>query len=104
MGWEFRALGRLCVFGLLSAATLLIPVNSLAQEAAANINGTVTDPTGASIPGARLTLTNLDTAVSRDAVTNDSGNYGFVDVLPANYTLKISKEGFGTVTQSRFTM
>jgi hypothetical protein len=80
------------------------PANSFAQEAAANITGTVTDPTGASIPAAKVTLTNLDTAVSRDVVTNDSGNYGFVDVLPGSYTLKVSKEGFGTVTQTRFTM
>ena len=105
MGWESRSLGRFCVSALLTLVLAsFIPRSAFAQQASANINGTVTDSSGAIIPAATVTLTNLDTAVPRDTLTNEAGNYGFVDVLPGNYSLKISKQGFSTVTQTRFTM
>jgi hypothetical protein len=75
-----------------------------AQQAAANINGTVTDSTGAVVEGATVTLTNVDTSVSRSTVSNGTGNYVFVDVLPGPYTLKVVKEGFNTVNQPQFTL
>src|SRR5581483_11172042 len=62
-----------------------------AQQAAANINGTVTDSTGAVVEGATVTLTNVDTSVSRSTVSNGTGNYVFVDVLPGPYTLKVNQ-------------
>jgi hypothetical protein len=42
---------------------------------AGDIRGTVTDPTGALIPGVTVTVLNIDTGVSKDFVTNDSGLY-----------------------------
>lgn len=81
---------------------LTFPSIALNQEAAGNINGTITDATGAIVPGATVTLTNVDKNVSRDTVSNDSGIYGFVDVLPGPYTLRISKPGFNTVNQPKF--
>jgi hypothetical protein len=80
------------------------PVRVSAQQAAAAINGTVTDSSGALVPGATVNLTNTATAVSRSVLSNEAGIYSFVDVLPGSYTMKISKEGFSTLTQAQFNM
>jgi outer membrane receptor protein involved in Fe transport len=91
---------------LLSSALLLVsfPAYLGAQQASASINGTITDSSGAVIAGARITLASINTGVSRTTVTNNTGNYGFVDVLPAAYTIKVAKEGFNTLTQPQFTV
>jgi hypothetical protein len=86
------------------SVAFLLPRIASTQQAAANINGIVTDSTGAVMQGATVSLTNVGTNISRDTVTNTTGNYGFVDVLPGAYTLKVSKTGFSTVSQPQFTM
>ena len=94
---------------LLALFSLLVlqfaaPSLLLGQQAAANINGTVTDPTGSFVEGAKVTLTNVATNVTRSTVSNSTGNYVFVDVLPGPYTMKAVKEGFTTIEQPQFTM
>jgi len=69
------------------------------QSSAATVNGIVTDQSGAVVEGATVTLTNLDTTITRNGVSNSAGNYVFINVLPAVYSLKISKPGFGTQVQ-----
>lgn len=80
------------------------PDNLSAQQAAAAINGIVTDASGAVVPGATVTLSNNATGVSRSTLTNGAGIYSFIDVLPAAYTMKVVKDGFNTVTQPEFVM
>jgi hypothetical protein len=92
------------VLSFAGLVALLLPRVAFAQQAAAHINGTVTDSTGAVMQDATVTLTNVGTNISRDTITNTAGNYGFVDVLPGAYTLKVAKTGFTTVSQSEFTM
>lgn len=75
-----------------------------AQQAAAAINGTITDQTGAVVEGATVTLSNVNTGVSHSTTSNNSGIYSFVDVLPGTYTLKVVKEGFSSLNQPAFTM
>src|SRR5258708_767203 len=58
------------------------------------IQGVVTDPTGATVAGATVTLTNTDTSTSRTAVTNESGRYVFANIPPAKYDVSINKTGF----------
>ncbi len=58
------------------------------------IQGVVMDPTGASVAGATVTLTNTDTSTSRTGVTNESGRYVFANIPPAKYDVSISKTGF----------
>ena len=65
-----------------------------AQLSSASVTGIVRDSSGAVVPQAQVVLQNLDTSVERRTVSNDSGNYVFVDVPPARYTLVVSKEGF----------
>ncbi len=60
------------------------------------IAGTVTDPSGAVVNGATVTLTDTGTKSARQATTNDAGRYIFVDVPPGAYDLSIAKQGFST--------
>jgi outer membrane receptor protein involved in Fe transport len=93
----------LCVL-CLTALAVLVPTATYAQQSSAAINGSIKDPSGALVEGATITLTNVATEVSRSTVTNSSGDYVFVDVQPATYTMKISKTGFSSVTQQNLTM
>ncbi len=60
------------------------------------IAGSVTDPTGAVVAGAGVTLSDNVTKTSRSTTSNASGRYIFVDVPPGSYNLAVSKQGFAT--------
>jgi len=60
----------------------------------ASIQGVITDPQGAIVSGATLTLTNLDTNQKLTATTNDSGVYNFNALPPSRYSLTVEKAGF----------
>ena len=67
---------------------------SLYGQATGSISGTVTDPTGSVVSGARVTVTAPTMGVSRDAATDESGHY-LVPLLPvANYTVRVEFQGF----------
>ena len=61
-----------------------------------DIRGTVTDSSGALIPGVSVTVTNNDTGVINKFVTNHDGLYDTNSILPGSYTLEFSKQGFET--------
>ena len=61
------------------------------------VAGTVTDPSGAVVNGATITLTDVATGTARTSNTNNAGHYVFVDVPPGSYNVTISKQGFATV-------
>jgi hypothetical protein len=83
------------------AALLLLPSVIMAQSIVTGaINGTVTDPSGAVIAAATVTLTSTATGESLTAETTASGGYNFGLVKPGTYTLAISKSGFKTTTES----
>lgn len=60
------------------------------------VAGTVTDTSGAVVPGATVTLTDTATRTPRTTTTNDAGRYIFVDVNPGTYDVEVSKQGFAT--------
>jgi len=69
----------------------------LAQSISSGVvAGTVTDPSGAVVNSATVTLTDVATNISRTATTNNAGHYVFVNVTPGMYNLTISKQGFAT--------
>ena len=72
---------------------LLCPV-LMAQRTTGTLVGTVTDPTGAILPGAEITVTNVDTGVSRGAVSGDNGAYTLAALLPGLYRLQATLPGF----------
>jgi hypothetical protein len=75
-----------------------------AQEASATVNGVVSDPSGAAIPDAHVSLTNVNTAVVRTTVANSGGAYAFLNVVPGVYTAEASAAGFARVTQTAVTL
>ena len=58
--------------------------------------GNITDPSGAVVSGATVTLTDISTKSTRSATSNDAGRYIFVDVTPGVYDLAVAKQGFST--------
>ncbi len=86
---------RLRISAVLLCTVLLslVPLAS-AQTATGQVNGTISDNTGAVVPGATLKLVNLATGIESTRSTNDSGVYVFVNVPPGPYRLRVSKEGF----------
>src|SRR5713226_7227329 len=81
--------GVVCVF-----ACLLFSVAVVAQLSTSTLNGTVTDPQGAVVAGAKATITNQATGVSREATADASGFYTFANVVPGLYTLKVESPSF----------
>src|SRR5260370_25185979 len=69
-----------------------------------DINGTVTDNTGAAVPGATVTVLNVETGVSKTYVTNDSGVYDTSSIVAGTYKLTFAKQGFSTLVRSSITV
>ena len=89
-----RGLGirLLCLF-------LMTLVVAFAQTDRGTITGTITDPTGAVIPGATLHARNVDTGAEYDTVTTATGNYTIPSLLAGNYELTVTAAGFGRYVQ-----
>src|SRR5438034_7673375 len=64
------------------------------------ITGSVTDPSGAAITDAKVTLTNLGTAETRTQPTSADGLYSFVNLIPGNYKIDVEKPGFKRITRT----
>src|SRR5205823_3641354 len=64
------------------------------------ITGLVTDPSGAAITDAKVTLTNTGTAETRTQPTNADGLYSFVNLIPGNYKIDVEKSGFKHITRT----
>ena len=78
----------------LALASFLVFLPTAGAQVSATLNGTVTDATGAVIPGANVVLTNDATKESRTGVSNDSGYFAFPALLPATYSIRIDAKGF----------
>src|SRR5277367_6216977 len=76
----------------------------VAQSAVSSLRGTVTDPKGAVLQGATITLSNTSTGYSRTAKSGNDGGYQFLEVPPATYTVSVTAAGFATVKQERVTL
>src|SRR5689334_13340595 len=74
------------------------------QGATGAINGTVTDPTGAVIAGARVILQSTTTGVQRVTMTNSTGTYAIPEVIPGPYTIMVNAPGFTTTKEENFTL
>src|SRR6516165_5035863 len=84
--------------------TLLSVSCVYAQVDTGAIVGTVTDPSGAVLSGARVTLTNLDTNAMLSTETGPDGTYKFSPVKIGNYKIDVSSPGFQTVSQRNVTV
>jgi hypothetical protein len=80
---------------VLPLVLLVLPLTSgQAQSTYGSIAGTVVDASGAAMPGAQVTLTNVGTTEKRTQATGPDGLYSFVNLIPGNYRLEAKKEGF----------
>ena len=90
-------LGLTCAVLLLALLTSA-PAN--AQVLYGSIVGTVEDPTGAVVPGATVTLTNPATGAVREIKADDQGRYTVPNLQAGTYDLKVSSQGFRTLTRT----
>jgi outer membrane receptor protein involved in Fe transport len=79
-------------------AILLLPIGAMAQTTGAVLSGTVTDASGATIPGVTVTATNDATGVARVVTTGADGSYRTPTLVPGRYTVSASLDGFSVVT------
>jgi hypothetical protein len=92
-----RFIRCLTYFFAVSVLSILMPLAASAQTS--SINGVVTDPSGAVIPGVQITVTETTTHLTRTVTTNTSGFY-VVPTLPAGlYSVRAQKEGFQASVQ-----
>ena len=84
---------------LCAAALFCAPLATAQLTGKGAISGTVTDPTGAVVSGATITITNNATGVKTTTTSTSSGNYSVSTLDPGNYTVGITATGFQSVTQ-----
>src|SRR5436190_135034 len=84
-------------------ASLLIALwsaTAFAQITAATLSGTVKDETGAVLPGVDVVIKNVDTGLTRSAVTDGNGFFTSAGLPPGKYDVRASLQGFSTGVQS----
>src|SRR6266568_713115 len=88
--WKWSLLAALAAFAL----SLFLPRAGMGQAVSGNIVGTVTDPAGAAIPNAQVTISDLDRGTTYQTVTNTDGNFTQTHLLAGRYQVKIVASGF----------
>src|SRR6185437_6055206 len=93
-------------FGTFAVAALFacMAVGAFAQTYRAQVRGLITDQTGANIPGATVTLSNVNTGVKTVKTTDNAGLYVFDLVDPGSYTIGVEAAGFGKFTQQNISV
>lgn len=86
-----KVLRSVCAFCTL---VFLSQVAAYSQAVTGSVLGTVTDASGAVVAAAKVTLTEVNTSVSRTSETNPSGNYTFPDIPEGNYSVTVEASGF----------
>ena len=90
---DLRSICVLCALLLLTAGF------GYSQAVNATLLGTVTDSSGAIVPNAKVTVTEVNTGVNRSGQTNESGNYTFPDMAPGQYAITVEVSGFKKETR-----
>ena len=87
-----RASYRPCI--LAAALAALFSVGAWSQTQLATVSGTITDPSGAVVPGVSVTIVSQGTGLKRSVLTDTAGEYRFAGLPTGNYSLRIEKTGF----------
>lgn len=84
----------------LAAPGMLSALSGIASaQTFGSITGAVTDPSGAIVPNAVVTVTNTQTNVARSTTTNTAGLYVFPDLVPGIYSVKVAATAFRTAVK-----
>ena len=97
---QFGVVSSVLAAGGLLAVMLLSSLPSWAQVTGATLSGTVTDPSGALVPQAGISIKNLATGISTSVSTNADALYSAPNLLPGNYEVTVSASGFKTEVRS----
>ena len=83
---------RTTVVRVLAVLALMFVFTSLVfgQAETGQVTGTVTDPSGAIVAGAKVTITDVNTGASRTGTTNSSGSYTFTNLKPSTYDVVVT--------------
>jgi hypothetical protein len=81
-------------FRLLAFALAVALVTAHAQDFRGSIAGRVIDPSGANVPSAKISAVNQKSGVASETVSNESGNYQILFLIPGQYTLTVDVTGF----------
>jgi Carboxypeptidase regulatory-like domain/TonB dependent receptor len=84
---------------VLALLLVSVPRFAPAQEFRSTLSGTVTDPSGRIVPGAKVTATNNATGTFYAAQTTHDGTYYIPYIVPGTYTVKVEAQGFETAVQ-----
>jgi len=85
---------------LLMFTTCLPPLFGQSQSSTASVTGVITDPQGARVVGATVTLTSAELGITRTFTTDSSGSYSFSLLPPTSYKMKVVAQGFKTYEQN----
>jgi hypothetical protein len=91
-----------CIPRLILVAALVLIANGQSQITTGVIQGTVTDPNGAVVPGAGIEVKNLETNLVKNASTDEDGRFSFLQLPSGRYSLTVTKQGFSTLEQKSF--
>lgn len=90
-----KILGQLVALAFLLFAVWTVPAYA---QFSSNLTGVVRDQSGAAVPGATITLRNVNTQVTQQATTDSTGSYHFVSLAPGTYEVTAAKSGFAKAT------
>src|SRR5436305_11686 len=93
---------RYAIFAIMSVFVVLAisSVRTQAQAVNATLVGTISDSTGAVLPGAKVAITETKTGIGRTTETNQSGNYVLADLPPGQYDVAVEHSGFKKALRS----
>jgi Carboxypeptidase regulatory-like domain len=77
-----------------------LPAWAQTEATSAQLSGTVQDENGATVPGAKVTLSNPEVNFAREVITGDNGLYSFTLIPPGKYEMRVEKTGFNAFVQS----
>lgn len=97
--WTRIAVVAFAAFAIVTVLPSFQPL-TMAQETTGGIQGTVKDPSGAVIPGAKIVLTGNKLVGRQTLTTNGSGYYHFSNLPPGNYTMVVTATGFESLTRT----
>src|SRR5215472_12674844 len=101
---RMNGLRELSILSLFLFCLALVPSARAQTGGEGGIQGTVSDSTGAAVPNATVTATNVETGVSTKRQTTGAGLYTISPILPGTYTVTATAQGFNTVTQKNLTV
>src|ERR1700687_1803880 len=88
----------------IAAISILGAGQAYAQVSGATLKGAVTDPTGASVPKAQVSITDLATGIIHNVPTDAAGTYAAANLRPGDYQVRVTATGFAVDMRSGITL